>query len=492
MKLKTGPLLVIGTLVLLVGLTLLLSAAPPPAQPKDQANEQEAEKKTEKKKVEKPKANLAAIKTALTGDNPEAMKKGLDDLRDAIVATRDTAQKATFVNYAISLAQTDRREAVRANAIELLKSVPDLDPNVPMNIAKTDSSPQVREAALLGLSHFPAGGAVEQTLKQFANDPDPGLRNAAVISLTQMLAATGQAGTEGLAKLLGQQDNDAAAKAANALQLQGTPALPVLIKTLYTSPSGPARHGAAECIALICSGYNPSIDEFARQAQVTHRQEAGHRNANPQGFAPLAWALKNDPYAATREVAAQGLGYLGDRRAAALLAAALKDPDDLVRRRAAAALITVPSAGVVMQLAAASTGDKNAEVRRFAVEALGWAGAAAVSAKDEATRAAVVPALNKATQDSSPTVRRYAAVQLGRIADPASLEALSGLLGAKADPDADVRWAAVTALGKLRDKRAERVLVQCLAAPSPQVSTSAERALQKLGIASKENAGYQG
>lgn len=491
MKLKTGPLLVIGSLVLLVGLTLLLSTAPPPAQPKDQAKEQEADKKAEKK-VEKPKADLGAIKRMLAGDNPEAMSKGMEDLQEAIVTTRDATRKAPFVNYAITLAQTDRREAVRVNAVKLLKSVPNLDPNVPMNIAKTDSSPQVREAALLGLAGFPSGGAVEQTLKQFTNNPDPGLRNAAVISLTQMLATTGQAGTEGLIKLLGQQDNDAAAKAALTLQGQGPSALPALIKVLYSSPSAPARHGAAECIALICSGYNPSIEEFARQAQVTHRQEAGHRMANPQGFAPLSWALKNDPDPATREIAAQGLGYLGDPRAAAPLAAALQDPDTMVRRRAAAALITVPASTVVTQLAAASTGDKNPEVRRFAVEALGWAGAAAATAKDETTRARVVPALNAATQDPSPIVRRYAAVELGRIADPASLEALSGLLGAKADPDADVRWAAVNALGRLRDKRAEHVLVQCLSDASPQVSNSAERALQKLGIASKENAGYQG
>ncbi|MEI6503533.1 MAG: HEAT repeat domain-containing protein, partial [Armatimonadota bacterium] len=277
MKLKTGPLLVIGSLVLLVGLTLLLSPAPPPAQPKDAAKDAEAEKKTDKKKVEKPKADLSAIKAAISGENPDAAKKGMDDLQEAIVTTRDAGEKAPFVAYAVSLAQTDRREGVRANALNLLKSVADLDSNVPMNIAKTDSSPQVREAALLALSRFPAGGAVEETLKQFANNPDPGLRNAAVISLTQMLATTGQAGAEGLVKLLGQQDNDAAAKAALTLQGQGPSALPVLIKTLYTSPSGPARHGAAECIALICSGYNPSIDEFAHQAQVTHRQEAGHR-----------------------------------------------------------------------------------------------------------------------------------------------------------------------------------------------------------------------
>jgi HEAT repeat protein len=481
MKLKTGPLVVIGALVLLVGLTMILTPAPPRADKGAQEKEQEVKKPAQKQ--EPPKIEVADLKQMLASEDPKAVSGGLDKLQEAIVATRDTARKATFVAYAQTLAQSDRREAVRLGALNVLKGVPDLDPAIPMKVAKSDPSPQVREAALLSLGRFPAGGPVEQTLRQFASNPDPGLRNAAMISLTGMLSAAGKVGNEALVALLGQQDNDAAAKAALSLQGQGEPALPVVIKALYEGKTGPQREGAALCVALICSGFNPSIDEFARQAQVTHRQEAGHRKANLAGLEPLIWALKNDKYAPTREIAAQGLGYLGDARAAVPLAAALKDKDAYVRRRAAAALITVPASAVVPQLADAAIKDTVPEVRRFSVEALGWVGGATV-----------VSALNQATKDPEPSVRRYAAIQLGRIADPASLQALSELLGtgAKADPDEDVRWAAVTALGKLRDKRAEHVLVQCLKDPSPQVSNSAERALQKLGIASKEQAGFEG
>lgn len=490
MKLKTGPLLVGGALIVLVALTLLLSPAPPPVSKNaEQGKQKEAEKPKAK---EGPKVTLDQIKQVLAAEDPHAAEAGMEMLQEGVVATRDAAAKATFVNYATTLAQTDKRENVRLGALNIIKSVPDLDVAVPMGLAKSDPSPQVREAALLALGRFPAGGPAEAVLRQYGNDPDPGLRNAAMISLTGMLSAAGAVGNEGLVTLLGQQDNDAAAKSALALQVQGERNLPILINALYKGKTGPQRHGAAEAIGLICAGFNPSIDEFARQAQVTHRQEAGHRSANLKGLDPLLWALKNDPYPATREVAAQGLGYLGDQRAAAPLAAALKDPDALVRRRAAAALITVPSSTVVPQLSDAALHDKVAEVRRFAVEALGWAGTFALAAHDDATRTAVVPALNSATQDQSPIVRRYAATQLGRIADPASLASLSSLLGAKADPDADVRWAAVTAVGKLRDKRAEQVLVQCLADPSPQVSNSAERALQKLGIARQEKEGFQG
>ena len=89
-------------------------------------------------------------------------------------------------------------------------------------------------------------------------------------------------------------------------------------------------------------------------------------------------------------------------------------------------------------------------------------------------------------------VRRYAAIELGRIADPSSLQALSGMLGARPDPDSDVRWAAVVALGRLHDRRATSVLVQALSDPSPQVQNSAERALQRLGVKTQEQAGYEG
>jgi hypothetical protein len=299
-----------------------------------------------------------------------------------------------------------------------------------------------------------------------------------LISLTQMLG--GSAGDKELVALLGLPDNDAGTQAALGLISHGPRAVPFAIDALHNSPSGPARHGAAMVLTMVCAGYNPSIEAFVMQAQATHRQEGDHRSANLVALEPLIFALQHDSYAPTREIAAQGLGYLGSQHAAGPLAAALKDPDALVRRRAASALITVPASTVVPQLSAAATQDEAPQVRRFAVEALGWVGGAAV-----------VPALKTATKDTDASVRRYAAIQLGRIADPSSLMALTGMLGRHADPDADVRWAAVQALGKLHDKGAERVLVQALSDPSPQVSNSAERALQRLGIATQEKAGFE-
>lgn len=478
MKLKTGPLLVIGGLILMVGLAVVLAPAPPPEHAEEK--HQEPEKTSSKSNKTPPKFTLAQLKAGMAGADPKLPpEQALERLQDTIFGTRDAATRAPYIEYATQLAKSSPRESVRTNATGLLGSLPSSDPALFIGIAKTDKSPDVRRVAILSLGKSASNVAAQQALEQFINDPDPGLRTAAMISLTQLLSVSGKAGNEALVRLLGQMDNDASAQAAMKLNERNVNALPVLIPALYSAKSGPAREAAAMVIGLICSGYNPSIDEFARQAQVTHRQTSSHNAANLTGLQPLLWALK-DSYAPTREVAAQGLGYLGDERAAKPLAVALKDPDAYVRRRAAAALITVPAKSVIAELSDAALKDTVPEVRRFAVEALGWVG-----------NTTAVSALNEATKDKSPMVRRYAAVQLGKIADPVSLQALSNLLGDKGDPDADVRWAAVVALGKLKDKRAERALVECLADPSPQVANSAERALQRLGIARQEQAGFQ-
>ena len=481
MKLKTGPLLVAGMLIVLVGLTVLLTPAPPPATPDAHDHEGEQKKEAEKPKQQEPdKPSLAEIKKMFASEDAHATSEAFEQLQ-ALIATSRTPQERQAVATYLKGLLTDPRENIRAGAVGLLTGMKDADYQLFTTLATKDPSPVVKRAAIVALGNYEPGGPVEQLLRQLAKHPDAGIRAVAVVSLTSMLSKSGRAGNDALALMLGQFDNDASAKAAMTFHAQGAAALPTLFQTLQSSPSGPARQAAAMCIGLICAGYNPYIDKFAKQAQVTHRQEYGHRDSNPAGVLPLIRCLQTDPYPAAREIAAQGLGYLGDERAAKPLAAALRDPDAYVRRRAAAALVTVPAQSVVPELAAAATTDKVPDVRRFAVEALGWVG-----------NASVVPALNQATADKVAEVRRYAAIELGKIGDPSSLDALSALLGGTPDPDPDVRWAAVIALGKLKDKRAEQVLVRALSDPSPQVSNSAERALQRLGIAAQEQAGYEG
>jgi len=480
MKLKSGPVLVIGVLVLLVGLTLVLTPAPPPPSDHHHEHEEEPVAKEKPKEPEKPaRAVLAEIKQILASQDAHGWQLAMDKLNEIAVTTRQPEEKQQIREYVRSLTK-DPRDLIRVGAVSILTSMKEEDYQLFLQLAQQDNSPQVRQAAIMALARFPAGGPVEQALRKLAQHPDAGIRSVAVVSLTQMLSLAGQAGSEELVKLLGVRDNDASAQAALKFHSQGAAALPTLIKALQTSPSAPARHAAAMCIGLICAGYNPYIEKFARQARVTHRVEFGHKPSNPAGVLPLIQALR-DPDPSVREIAAQGLGYLGDERAVRPLARALRDPDPYVRRRAAAALITLPAEGAVNELAAAATQDKDPEVRRFAVQALGWIGGSVA-----------VNALCQATKDKEAEVRRQAAMELGRIADPTALQSLSALLGDTPDPDPDVRWAAVVAIGKLRDRRAEHILVKALSDPSPQVAISAEHALQRLGIARREEAGFEG
>jgi HEAT repeat protein len=473
-------MLVIVALVVLVGVAVFLN--PSMDQPAQQAHDHDHDhdhEAEEPKKVEEPKFDLAKAEQMLKSESPYDFGKGLEELQKAYAATRG-AEREKIGKRVIELATTDPRGGMRASATAMLRFIENVAPETLIKLAKTDREPEVRQAAILSMAQFPAGGPIEATLREFTQSSDPGVRSIAIITLTQVLASSGQAGNEQLAQLLGQYDNDASAQAAIKFSVQGPTVLPVLEKTLYEGKSGPQRQGAAMVIGMVCAGFNPVIDEFSRAAQVTHRIEDVDRKSDLRGLKPLIWALQNDPFAPTREIAAQGLGYLGDERAAKPLAAALQDPDAHVRRRAAAALITVPAKSVVAELQQAATNDSEEAVRRFAVEALGWT-----------NTPEVVPALKTATTDKSAQVRRYAAIELGRLADPTALEALANMLAIGKEADADVRWAAVVALGKLNDKRAAKVLIDCLSDPSPQVANSAERALQRLGVARRETAGYE-
>jgi len=232
------------------------------------------------------------------------------------------------------------------------------------------------------------------------------------------------------------------------------------------------------CIAMICAGDNEMLDKFAEGSLATSTSKRERREANLAGLPVLLEVLENDSYAPAREVAAQGLGYLGSADAAPALAKALSDPDQYVRRRAAAAFETIPGAGAVGELSHVAVHDSDSDVRRFAVKALGHIGTADV-----------VAALSSATKDAEAKVRQAAADEIGRLKAKAGLEALAGLLD---DPVDDVRWAAARAIGELRAQEAVPYLLDALRDSYPPVSNAAERGLQKLGIAQRKATGFRG
>jgi HEAT repeat protein len=332
--------------------------------------------------------------------------------------------------------------------------------------------PQIREIAVGALESGAKHPLALELASTLANDKDPVVR-ATAIRVRTLLRAAGP-GHEKVRELiagLGEPRGDASAQAALRLVIMGgedpSSVLGDLIQALETSTNPRQRHGIAMCLAMICAGENPQQKKFGRLARATKTVAVRLHPAVPEGVPALIRALQDpDPY--VREIAAQGLGYVGDERGAPALGHALRDPVPAVRRRAAAALITVPAKAAQKDLQRAVKSDPDPVVRRYAVEALGWI-------EDDT----VIPTLIAAASDSNPRVRRFAAQELGRRSASQALNALVSLFN---DPDEDVRWQAVLAVGKLRDKRAVGALLKALDDPAPQVANAAERALQRLGI----------
>jgi len=377
---------------------------------------------------------------------------------------------------AADLAQNSDDPRIRATAITLLSGFDNSYLDLRLRTAKSDPEPEVRKAAIGTL--WNEGVLAAGVLRELTKDPNAELRQLAQDILIHMMAGLGDEGIKALVRDLGVYRNDASALASTQLVLRGLKALPYLIDAAVNDHNKHRRAAATTCIAMICAGNNPSLDEFAERAQATRHAEQKRREAKLEGLKPLLYVLENDPYAPAREAAAQGLGYLGAEEAAAGLAKALYDPDDHVRRRAAAALETIPAEAVVQQLADVAANDKVPQVRAYAVKALGSIGSTPV----------VISGLAKATEDSDPEVRQHAADELGRMR---AKEAVDALLRMFDDPDDDVRWAAVRAVGELRSKKAVPYLVKALQDEVPQVTNAAERGLQKLGIAKRKGIGFE-
>ncbi|MER3422446.1 MAG: hypothetical protein C4293_03670 [Nitrospiraceae bacterium] len=93
----------------------------------------------------------------------------------------------------------------------------------------------------------------------------------------------------------------------------------------------------------------------------------------------------------------------------------------------------------------------------------------------------IVPSLLKLLTDSSPDVRRTAALSLGKIGAP---EAIPALRQALSDPDSLVRQYSAWALGNLGEQARDQaglVLVGLLRDPSPTVTSTAAEAIGAIG-----------
>ena len=375
------------------------------------------------------------------------------------------------------VALTDRADepAMRQRAAVLLLGLENSYFETRQRLAMSDPDHQVRLTAIDGLAGD--GMQAAAALRELTNDPDSQIRKTAQDVLSRVLAGGDDAAIRALVQDLGVYENDASALAATAIVPKGAEALPALSEAALNDPNPHRRAAATTCIAMICAGDNEMIDDFAKMAKATRHSDRARVESNPTGLPVLIRVLETDTFAPSREIAAQGLGYLGSAQAAGPLAKALSDPDPYVRRRAAAAFETVPGETAVGDLARVAVRDADPDVRRFAVKALGRIGT------PDAVRA-----LANATRDGEAKVRQAAADELGRLAAVESLEALGALIN---DPVDDVRWAAARAIGELREKDAVPHLMAALRDSYPPVSNAAERGLQKLGIAQRKAVGFR-
>ena len=238
-----------------------------------------------------------------------------------------------------------------------------------------------------------------------------------------------------------------------------------------------------------------ALQDKNKEVRWTAAQVLG-RIGDARAVEPLIAALKeecND----VRWNAARALGQIGDARAVQPLTAALKDEWPLVRQTAAEALGQIGDPRAVEPLTAVLQ-DEESQVRQAAAEALdrlGWEPGPAETAgwywmakrdwdKCVAWGALGVELLIAALKDRNSEVRRDAIQALGEIGAPA----VTPLIAALKDKREYVRQAAAEALGRIGDARA----VEPLSAALKDVPYAAAQALDCLGWkpGQDENAGW--
>jgi len=210
--------------------------------------------------------------------------------------------------------------------------------------------------------------------------------------------------------------------------------------------------------------------QVRRDATLALVDRAEDGGLNDDTRRELAERVEDDGDADVRQFAVEGLGVAGASTAEETLRSALDDGDEWVRAEAVVAFSRVaPDATAIFE---DRLSDDSPWVHRNALIALAKTG--------DVSQSTLVDRLQS---DPHPAVREYAAAYLGDLADQDDAEGASDLLAAvlARDPDAFVRAKAATGLGEIGSDRAERALEQQgLNDRSDDVQRAAKRALATL------------
>lgn len=196
--------------------------------------------------------------------------------------------------------------------------------------------------------------------------------------------------------------------------------------------------------------------------------------------------------------AAWALGQIEDARAVGPLRGVLRDSDPILRATAVGALGDIEALGSAGDVERVLREDTDRRVRLEAINALGniesttsldvlanvlngndvELSIAAIEAIDNLDEVNAAPAgLLRAVRAEHPELRKAAAMALGNIADPSTVDALIALLR---DPDAEVRHAAVEGLGEIGTPAAKPGLTRALEDTNAEVRRAAVEALAEI------------
>jgi HEAT repeat protein len=320
-------------------------------------------------------------------------------------------------------------------------------------------------------------------------------------------------------------------RAAQDLIRMGADSVPSLIEALQTKD----QHLLAlyqQILARIPAA-TPSLIKALQTAHPALRgriAEVFAINKDRNAVTALLEALEGE-YFTVRSRAALALGKIGDARAIKLLSGRLKDPEDEVRRAACLALGFFKDPSTFDDIANVLLDDPKIEVRQAAAKALGNTGhpaalpylmealhdpfwwyereyaAGDLLAAIEKMGLAAVDPLIEALRDKEGTVRKFAAILLGRLGEPRALEplgmalydlhhevgkasaeslarfgvpALEILIEALSHPEMWIRIHSIEALSKTKDLRVTPILLQMLDDPEREVKKEVIQSLGKL------------
>jgi len=331
-------------------------------------------------------------------------------------------------------------------------------------------------------------------------------------------------------KLIGQlADATKRERAAQDLIRMGADAVPALIAALQTRDENLLQL-YQQILARIPSA-TPALTKLLREAHPIIRGRVAEVFGISKDHAVIPTLLDalQSEYYTVRSRAALALGKIGDAKAKQPLLNALKDREDEVRSGACLGLGLFRDPSMFDDITNVLLDDPKIGVRQAAARALGdtqhpaalpylmealhdsfwwyereYAAGDLLSAIEKMGTAAVDP-LIEALGDKEGTVRKFAAILLGKLGDPRAIEplgmtlydmhhevgkvsaeslakfgtpAVDVLIEALSHPEMWIRIHAVLALSKIKDGRIAPVLLQMLNDPEREVK---KQVIQSLG-----------